>query len=100
MEAALVEVAWRRRLADGVRHAVIDEEIAGVRGPYELAALAFFGDARRTGDVLARIASKYGGWAPATFKICNAGGHGEYPGDLDALVKDTEQLAERIRGER
>jgi len=98
LEAALVQMIRRRRLAAGVRHGKVEEEIDAARGPYELAALAFLGDPSRTGDVLSRI-NGYGRWAGDAFQACKAGGHAAYRGDLALLVKSAEQLAERIHDE-
>jgi hypothetical protein len=99
VEAVLVELAWRRRLAEGIPHADIPAEIAEARGLHELAALAFFSDVRKTGAVLSRLNS-YGRWAGDAFRACKTGGHAPYPGDLHVLVKDAGKLVERIRAEQ
>jgi hypothetical protein len=99
VEAMLVQLTWRHLLAAGTRHEDIPGKIEEARGLHELAALAYFGDAKRTADVLRRL-NTYGRWAGDAFQACKVGGHAPYSGDLDALVKDVAALVERIRGER
>jgi hypothetical protein len=102
VEAVLVDLVWRRRLADGDSHHDVEEKLRTVRKTYNLAALAYFGDARKTGNVLARV-NRYGRWAGDTFTECSKAGHRPYAGDLpelQELVHRTEKLVERIRDER
>ncbi len=98
LEAALTDLVWRRRLAAGVRHADIEHEIRAANGPVQLAALAFYGDVDKAGEVLGRF-NKYGRWAADMFKACKSGGHAPHKGDLRTLVDDTERLVTELRAE-
>ncbi len=92
LEAAFAAAHRRRRLASGEAHQKVEDELlATSTSLYERAALAIYGDARRGGDVLSRL-NAWGSWAADTFKACNSGAHGPYPGGLRALVGDTERL--------
>lgn len=100
LEATLTERIRRQRLAAGDSHADVEEAISGAPGPSELAALAFFGDQNKAGQVLSRLNNKYGRKIGDTFVACKQGGHSASPHDIDALVRDTAKLTERIRDDR
>lgn len=100
LEAALIETIRRKRMGAGSRHADVEDAIARAQGPYDLAALAFFDDRSRTGEVLTRLNNKHGGRAGDAFRDFNQAGHAAYRGDLDMLVADSEWLTERVRNER
>ena len=96
LESAFIGVIRRRQLLAGKTHGEVDEALAKGGKLTPLAALAFFDDRERGGEVMARL-NKYGSWAGDAFKQCNEGAHKEYAGDLKMLINDTEKLAERIQ---
>lgn len=95
LEAACTEVVGRRRLAKGVSHIEVEEELAAAVKLTPLAALALFDDRHRSGDVMARL-NQFGGWAGDTFKRCNKGAHDGYDGDLYKLVNESKALCKRL----
>lgn len=96
LEAALIGAIRRRMLAAGTPHDQLDDTLAKGGKLTTLAALAFFDDRDKGGEVMARV-NRYGGWAGDAFKQCNEGTHKEFTGDLQMLINDTEKLAERIQ---
>lgn len=80
----------------GKSHGEVDEALAKGGKLTPLAALAYWDNPEKGGDVMARM-NKYGTWAGDAFKQCNEGAHKEYAGDLKQLINDTEKLAERIQ---
>ncbi|MEO8682766.1 MAG: hypothetical protein ABI665_27200, partial [Vicinamibacterales bacterium] len=95
LEAAFIEVIRRKQLAAGKAHGEVEETLAKGNKLTPLAALAFFDDPAKGGDVMARL-NKYGGWAGDAFKQCNEGAHKEFAGDLQQLIRDTQSLTERV----
>jgi hypothetical protein len=59
-----------------------------------LAALAFFDDKERGGDVMKRL-NQFGSWAGDVFRLCKEGAH-EATTDLNLLIKDAEKLTDRV----
>jgi ABC-type Mn2+/Zn2+ transport system ATPase subunit len=96
LEAAFIGVVRRRLLAAGRPYNDVDDVLKKGSKLTPLAALAFFDDRERGGDVMSRL-NKYGGWAGDAFKQCNEGTHKEYAGDLQQLINHTGDLAERIQ---
>jgi len=96
LESAFIAVIRRRQLLAGKTHGEVNEALAKGGKLTTLAALAFWDDREKGGEVMARL-NKYGGWAGDAFKQCNEGAHKEYAGDLQMLINDTEKLAERIQ---
>jgi len=96
LEAALIGVIRRRQLLAGKSLGEVEEALAKSGKLTTLAALAFWDDRERGGEVMARV-NKYGGWAGDAFKQCNDGAHKEFAGDLKGLINDTEKLAERLQ---
>lgn len=97
LEAALTERVRRRWLSVGTPHADVEDAIAHAQGPYDLAAMAYFDDMTRTGEVLTRLNNKYGRRAGDAFRDCNHAGHGPYRGELGLLVEDAAWLTGRVR---
>ena len=95
LEAVFTDKVRRRRLAAGVEHAAIEDELASTNTLTELAAMALFDDKSRTSDVMSRL-NQIGGWAADTFKQANKGTHQPYPGSLFKLVTDAEKLCKQI----
>ena len=58
----------------------------------QLAALFFFDDKDKGGDVMSRL-NQFGKWAGDLFKNCNEGTHKGFAGDLQGMIRDTERLA-------
>jgi DNA repair exonuclease SbcCD ATPase subunit len=95
LEASLIESVRRRLLSRGQAHDQVDDVLAKGGKLTPLAALAFFEDSTRGGEVLTRL-NKFGPWAADAFKQCNEGAHKEYAGNLMDLIRDTEKLTERV----
>ena len=96
LEAACAEAVRRRRLGRGEPHAEVERELGEAKRLTQKAALAFFDDAGRGGDVLNRI-NRWSRTFGDAFQDANRGAHGSYPGSLMDLVNDCHSLAERIR---
>ena len=95
LEAAFIAVIRRRQLTPGHAKDQVEEALAKGGKLTALAALAFFDDRGKGGEVMARV-NKYGPWAGDAFKQCNEGTHKEFAGDLQQLIKDTTKLTERV----
>ena len=95
VEASLTEVIRTRRLSKGDSHSEVEESLRQANKLTSRAALAFFDDPNRGGDVMPRL-NQWGGWAGDVFKACNQGAHEKYGGDLFKMVKDTEQLCKKM----
>lgn len=96
IEAVLNDVIRRKLLLTGVSHASVEEQLAAVTTLNTRAALAFFGDAKKGGEVLSRLGA-YGPWAQDAYQTCNKHSHDAYGGGLDNLVRDTRRLVEKLR---
>jgi recombinational DNA repair ATPase RecF/cation transport regulator ChaB len=95
LEAAFISVFRQKRLASGQPHGAVDEELKNAGKLTQLAALALFNDREKGGEVMSRL-NKFGGWAADVFKQVNVGAHEEVSGDLNAMVNNTRDLAEKI----
>ena len=93
LEAAFIGAIRRRMLATGKTPDQMEDALAKGGKLTTLAAMAFFDDREKGGEVMARV-NKFGGWAGDAFKQCNEGAHKEFTGDLKQLINDTEKLAE------
>src|SRR5262249_34361324 len=98
LEASFTHVIRRRGLAAGRTHADIEDDLTSAGKPARLAALAFYGDKDRGGDVMGRL-NQFGAWAGDTFRACKEGAHEATSTDLSLLIKDTEKLAMRVIAE-
>jgi recombinational DNA repair ATPase RecF len=96
LEATFNDVVRRKQIGDGVAHAEVEDRLAAVTTLNTRAALAFFGDAQRGGEVLSRLGA-FGRWAQDAYQACNRGSHDVYAADLPTLVRDTRQLVEKLR---
>jgi hypothetical protein len=90
-----MEAVRRRRLGRGAKHADVEDALAD-QTLMTLAALAFFDDATRGGDVLARIVSAFGGPAADAFKAVNRGSHIGFEGDPMTLIRTVTLLAKGL----
>jgi hypothetical protein len=95
LEAACTQAFRRKRLAAGKSHESVEQELelAGKLTP--LAALAFFDDRERGGDVMKRL-NQIGGWAGDVFKQCKDGVHEVQSTDIRGMINDAERLAKTI----
>jgi len=96
IEAACMETVRRRRLGRGDKHADVEAALEDQK-LMTLTALAFFDDAERGGDVLARINKSFGGPAADAFKMCNRGSHVAYEGDAMTLIRTVSVLSKGLR---
>jgi energy-coupling factor transporter ATP-binding protein EcfA2 len=96
IEATFQRMVWKRRLARGDRHGDIEAAIKGAGRLSTLAALAFFDDPDRGGEVLNRL-NRIGPWAANAYQACRRGVHGRYHGDLRDMVRDTRGLVGNVR---
>jgi hypothetical protein len=98
LEAACMEAVRRRRLGRGEPHAAVERLLGEAARLPRLAALAFFDDAAREPDVLARVERDGGPAAIEAFRLC-----GQSPAEVDAagavdLVRQASRLAVALRG--
>lgn len=91
VEAHLQSKAWEMLLRSGRTQVEVEEEIADSKNVHSLAALAFFGDSNRGGDVYSYLNNKVDRGTD-TFKILKDGAHGGFKGDVEMLIRDTQQL--------
>ncbi|MBX3271681.1 MAG: hypothetical protein KF729_15550, partial [Sandaracinaceae bacterium] len=97
LEAACVEVVRRRRLGRGEPHDAVEEALAEAGTLMQYAALAFFDDVERGGNVFAR-ANELGRWAGDTLRDVKEGAHGKVAAgvDLEDLIGRTARLAAKL----
>ncbi len=96
LEAAFIGLIRRRRLTAGTAYADLEEELKGVGKVTTLAALGFFDDKDRGGDVMKRL-NQIGSWAGDVFKQSKDGVHdAAAAGDLKVMIEDTERLSAEI----
>lgn len=96
IEAAFIALIRRRRLAAGRPHDEVEQELTSAGKVTPLAALAFFDDKDKGGDVMARL-NRIGPWAGDVFKQCKEGSHQEIAGDLKVVIQDTERLTTKLQ---
>jgi hypothetical protein len=96
-EAACQEAVRRRRLGAGAPHAEVERLLEEADTLKKVAALALFDDLARTGDVLKRLNKDGGTSTGDLFQTLNSGTHKGFAGDLEALVRDSEKLANWLR---
>jgi hypothetical protein len=95
LEAAFARIVWRTRLAKGVRHADIETALAAAKRTTVLAALAFFDDAARGGDVMGRI-NRYGPRFGDAFRACIQGVHTASIADPAGIVGDVRDFVKAL----
>ncbi len=100
IEASCIQVVRRRWLNGGKSHTEVEDALREAGKLTTLAALAFFDDGKRTGDVLPRLDKQVGRWAADAFRACNEGAHGATSASLSVLIEDTGRLADHMMGLR
>ena len=95
IEAACHEVVRRRNLTKGLPNEEIEDRLIRAGTLSKTAALAFFDDEDRAGDVMNRL-NQWGGWAGDAFKIVNKGAHAGYSGDLSRLARHVQSMCEKV----
>ncbi|WP_344259590.1 hypothetical protein [Streptomyces sodiiphilus] len=99
LENAFLEAAWiRHHRAGGPEHA-LQAAVTGADKLMKVAALALFGDARRTGDVYRELRTRCGQHAVDTLKRCQDGAHAEGARITDPhrFVDLVDTMAQKIR---
>ena len=79
----------------GRLHGEVEEELRTAGKLTPLAALVFYDDKDKGGDVMKRL-NQFGGWAGDVFKQCNEGTHKAVEGDMQLMIRDTERLTTTI----
>jgi hypothetical protein len=97
IEAVCHEVVRTKRLAAGDRHADVEAAIAACTTTVTTMALALFDNAGEGSRVLPHVDSRFGGRAADALRACKEGAHGGHDGPLVELVRDVEQLVDRVR---
>jgi hypothetical protein len=97
IEAACTEVVLRRRLGRGESHLGVAALLDDAERLSEKAALAFFDDPARAGDVLGRL-RQIGPWAADAYQAANKGAHGalsvaQLKNVVDSALRLTQRLA-------
>ena len=98
IEAACLELGWRRLLATGITVTECEALWAAADRLLTRVAIALYGDADRAGDVYRTLNNKFGGWAADTVRDCNEMTHSGAPDgtDLKDLITRSESLAARL----
>src|SRR5690606_38805834 len=96
IEAACADLVRSRRLRRGEPHVDVERLIERQKRLNALMGLALFDEEQREAEVLRSIDNRFGKPAVDAFKACNDGAHGNFDGDLDALVADTRRLTQQV----
>jgi hypothetical protein len=96
LEAACFEVVRERLLAAGVPHAEVERTFEAAHGLQDVLALALFGSASRTGQVVGAIRRLGGEECVNAFWEAKRGVHDPGHGDLKRFVEDTGKLAKAL----
>ena len=96
LEAAFDQVVRRVRLGRGERHRDVESQLEKAKTLRQKASLAWF-ESVDGGDVEGELRRMGGHSAVNTFRLCNKGAHGEAVDNLEALVRDTQNLARLVR---
>ena len=97
LEAACIEAVRRRRLRKGEGHAEVERVLERAHKLTHKAALVFFDDMRKGGDVSARIREMRGASFENAFWGANKGAHRSFVGSLPQLISDCQELAKWLR---
>lgn len=97
LEAACVEVVRSRELDAGVPHESVERQLESAHSVQEMVALALFGSASRSGEVVARVRALGGQACVQAFWDAKRGVHDPVQGDLRRFVEDTERLTKALR---
>ncbi|CAO5241405.1 ATP-binding protein [Frankia sp. AgKG'84/4] len=76
LENAFTEAAWLRHHQAGGAEPVFDAALSEAEKLTKVAALAFFGDAKRSDDVYGELTDRCGDWAVKVVQDCQQGAHG------------------------
>jgi hypothetical protein len=96
IEAACHEVVWLRRGARGDALADIEKALED-RKLSEALSLALFDDETRSGEVPAKLNSRWGKWAGDAFFSTNRGAHGQPVESFGTLIGNTDRLCSKLR---
>lgn len=99
LENAFVEVAWVQHHRSGASEHELQSAVADADKLMEMAALAFFGDIGRTGDVYRELRTRCGPRSVDLLKQCQSGAHatGARIADPHRFVDEIEDLARKVR---
>ncbi|CAO5166434.1 Nuclease SbcCD subunit C [Frankia sp. AiPs1] len=99
LENAFTEAAWIRYHKAGGAEPIFDEALSEAEKFTKLAALALFGDAKRSGDVYGEIRNRCGDWAVKVVQDCQKGNHpgGATIDDPVRFVDLVESIANTVR---
>lgn len=97
LEAACVETVRRRRLGSGESIEKIDQELSKAKKLSEKISLVLFDNRRKINKIYSEISSKWNKHLATAYNDTNEGTHGKYSGNLKKLIKDSRQLAEKLR---
>ena len=97
LEAACVEAVWRRRLDRGESHEKINKELSKAIKLNQKASLALFDNTKQGSDVFNEISSKWSEGLANAYRYTDKGAHGKYSDSLNNLIKDSRELAQKLR---
>ncbi|KJE20211.1 AAA domain [Frankia torreyi] len=100
LENAFTEAAWIRHHQAGGAEPVFDAALSDAEKLTKVAALAFFGDTEKSGDVYDQLRDRCGGWAVGVVKDCQKGSHpdGAQIDDPLRFVDLVKNIADTVRG--
>jgi recombinational DNA repair ATPase RecF len=99
LENAFVEAAWVQHHRSGGSEHDLQSAMADADKLMKMAALAFFGDIGRTGDVYRELRTRCGPRAVDLLKQCQSGAHamGTRIADAHRFVTEISELAQKVR---
>ncbi|MET7843202.1 AAA family ATPase [Streptomyces sp. NPDC005356] len=99
LENAFVEAAWVQHHRSGGSEHDLHAAVADADKLMKMAALAFFGDVGRTGDVYRELRTRCGPRSVDLLKQCQSGAHsaGARIADAHRFVDEIKDLAQKVR---
>jgi hypothetical protein len=98
IEATCMDIVRARDLGAGMAHDAVERSLEKAsHSLQDMVALALFGDARRGGEVVARLRSLAGPAGANAFWDAKKGVHDPLNGDLKQFVENTETLTKALR---
>ncbi|WP_430784543.1 AAA family ATPase [Actinoplanes sp. G11-F43] len=97
IEAASMDAYRARRYREGATHRQVEEKLAPANTVRQRLTLALLDDLKRGDELYGHLNDTYGSWAADTLRAVAEGAHGARRMAMPALVRNTDNLLEKLR---